>query len=252
MNLMASLRKELFEQWRTYRLLVLVILMFVWAMLSPLAAKYTPLLFTMIPGGEQFAGLIPQPTIMDAIAQYAKNIPMFGILLALLLSMGSVAAEKDKGTAALMLVKPLSRATFLAAKFLAYVLSFLVAMMVAALTGYLYTLILFGPLEWGPWLALNGLLWLEMVLTVAATLLFSTLLRSQAAAAGLCLGGILLVNVIGTLPRLGEAMPSQLTTWGASLFTPQPVAYWPAMIVSLGLILASLLVAWIVFKRQEL
>ncbi len=252
MNLLSAVRKELIEQWRTYRLLILLILMFVWAMLSPLTAKYMPLLFTLIPGGEQVAGLIPQPTIMDAIAQYVKNLPMFGIVLALLLNMGSMASEKDKGTAALMLVKPLSRAAFLVAKFIASTVAFLMAMVLAAVTGYLYTLILFGPLNWGPWLALNGLLWLEMMLTVAVTLLFSTLLRSQAAAAGLTFTGILLAGVIAGIPRLGEAMPSQLTVWAASLFTPQPVAYWPALFISLGLIAASLLLAWIVFKRQEL
>ncbi len=251
MNLLASLRKELFAQWRTYRLLILVIVMAVWGMLSPLSAKYAPLMVTQL-GGEQLAGIIPEPTIMDAVAQYVKNIPMFGILLALLLTMGSVAVEKDKGTASMMLVKPLPRASFLAAKFIAQSLAFLVAMVPAALLAYLYTLILFGPLEWGAFLAANGLLWLEMVLSVAATLLFSTLLRSQAAAAGVCLGAIALVNMIATLPRLGAAMPSQLTAWGASLFTPQPVAYWPAFFVSLGLIVACLVVAWIVFERQEL
>ncbi len=177
---------------------------------------------------------------------------MWGILMAMLLTMGSVAVEKEKGTAALMLVKPLSRATFLAAKFLSLALVFLAAMTLAALTAYLYTLILFGPLEWGPWLALNGLLWLEMILTVAVTLFFSTLLRSQAAAAGLCFTGILLAGGIGSIPRLGEVMPSQLTIWAASLFAPQPAAAWPALFVSLGLMFASLLAAWIVFKRQEL
>ncbi len=252
MNLFTSLRKELFEQWRTYRLLILLAIMFVWAMLSPLGAKYMSAIVTGL-AGDQFANLVPaEATIMDAIAQYVKNMPMWGILLALLLTMGSVAVEKEKGTAALMLVKPLSRATFLAAKFLALGLAFLAAVVLSALVSYLYTLILFGPLALGPWVALNGLMWLEMLLTGAVTLLLSTLLRSQAAAAGLCLFGILLVNVIGGLPRLGEAMPSQLTAWGVSLFTPQPVAYWPALFVSLGLIAASLLLAWIVFSRQEL
>jgi ABC-2 type transport system permease protein len=253
MNLLASVRKELFEQWRTYRLLILVIVMAVWAMLSPLGAKYMSQIITGL-AGDQFANLVPaESTIMDAIAQYVKNMPMWGILLALLLSMGSVAAEKEKGTAALMLVKPLSRASFLAAKFLALGLAFLASIVVAALISYLYTLILFGPLALGPWVALNGLLWLEMLLTGALTLMLSTLLRSQAAAAGLCLFGIMLVNLIGGFPGgLGRAMPPQLTAWGASLFTPQPVAYWPAFFVSLGLILACLLVAWIVFERQEL
>ncbi len=252
MNLMAAMRKELFEQWRTYRLLILVIVMVAWAMLSPLGAKYMSSIVTGL-AGDQFANLVPaEATIMDAVAQYVKNMPTWGILLALLLTMGSVAAEKEKGTAALMLVKPLPRASFLLAKFLALALAFLAAIVLSALTSYLYTLILFGPLEWEPWLALNGLLWLEMLLAGAVTLLLSTLLRSQAAAAGVCFAGILLVNVIGGLPSLSEWMPPSLTAWGASLFTAQPVAYWPAFFVSLGLILVCLLVAWIVFERQEL
>ena len=252
MNLLASLRKELFEQWRTYRLLILVIVLVVWGLLSPLGAKYMSSIVTGL-GGEQFANLVPAvSTIKDAIDQYVKNMPTWCIVMALLLSMGSVATEKEKGTASLMLVKPLPRASFLLAKFLALALAFLVALALSALAGYFYTLFLFGPLDWGSWLALNGLLWLEMVVFIALTLLFSTLLRSQAAAAGLGLGAILLVSLVGGIPRLGEAMPTQLSNWGASLFTAQPITAWPAFFISLALILASLLAAWNVFERQEL
>ena len=122
----------------------------------------------------------------------------------------------------------------------------------AGLAGYFYTLVLFGPLDGGAWVGLNAAMWLEMVVFVALTLLFSTLLRSQAAAAGLCFGGILLVNLIATFPGLGQAMPPKLTEWGASLLTAQPITAWPAFFVGLGLIFASLLAAWIIFERQEL
>src|SRR5512146_2901345 len=120
MNLAAAFRKEMIEQWRTSRLLVLVIVMLFFGMLSPLFAKYTPLILTMLPGGDQFAGLVPPPTILDAVTQYVKNNGQFVVqLLAVVLTMGAVANEKEKGSAALMLVKPLPRLTFLLAKFLA-------------------------------------------------------------------------------------------------------------------------------------
>jgi ABC-type transport system involved in multi-copper enzyme maturation permease subunit len=122
----------------------------------------------------------------------------------------------------------------------------------AALAGYYYTLVLFGALDWSAWLALNGLMWLEMLVYVALTMLFSTLLRSQAAAAGLGLGAILVLSLVGSLPTLGDAMPDKLVSWGASLFTPQAASAWPAVWVSLAIILASLLAAWLVFRRQEL
>jgi len=253
MNLLTSLRKEMIEQWRTSRLLVLAIVLLVFGLTSPLLAKYTPEMLKLIPGAEQFAGLVPKPTILDAVAQYIKNIGQFGVLLALLMSMGTMVVEKERGTAALMLVKPLPRGSFLAAKFLALALSFLAAVALAALAGYYYTLVLFGALDWSAWLALNGLMWLEMLVYVALTMLFSTLLRSQAAAAGLGLGAILVLSLVGSLPTLlGDAMPDKLVSWGASLFSAQAVTAWPAVWVSLGIILASLLAAWVSFRKQEL
>ena len=251
MNLLTSLRKELIEQWRTYRLLVLCLVLLVFGLSSPLLAKYTPEMLKLIPGAEQFAGLVPKPTLLDAVAQYVKNIGQFGVLLALLMSMGSMVTEKERGTAALMLVKPLSRGAFLVSKFLALACSFLAALTLAALAGYYYTLVLFGPMDVGAWLTLNGLMGLEMLVYVALTLLFSTLLRSQAAAAGLGIGAILVLSLISSLPKLGDAMPDKLVGWGVSLFT-QPAPAWPAVWLSMGLILAALLAAWLAFRKQEL
>ena len=125
MNLIASLRKEIMEQWRTSRLLVMLVVLGFFGMSSPLMAKFMPQLIGLVPGGEQFAGLIPQPTIQDAIAQYIKNIDQFSILLAIFLSMGTMVQEKERGTAVMMLCKPLGRGSFLLAKFLALAFTFL-------------------------------------------------------------------------------------------------------------------------------
>jgi ABC-2 type transport system permease protein len=252
MNLWTSLRKELMEQIRTSRLLVLLAILGFFGLTSPLMARYISEIMRLVPGGEQFTAMIPPPTVNDAIAQYIKNTSQFGIVMALLLSMGSIAQEKEHGTAALMLVKPLPRVSFLLGKFLALALVFAIALLVAGLGAYLYTAVLFQVLDLGAWLALNGLMWLEMLVFVALTLLFSTLFRSQAAAVGLGFGMILLFALLGSLPTLGELQPGQLVVWGASLFGPAPVSAWPALWVSLGLIALSLLAAWLVFRRQEL
>ena len=100
MNFLAALRKEWLEQWRTYRLLAVGVVLVVFGLLSPLIAKHTPEIIKLIPNGEAIAQLIPTPTVMDAVTQYIKNIGQFGVILALLLTMGAIAQEKDKGTAA--------------------------------------------------------------------------------------------------------------------------------------------------------
>jgi ABC-2 type transport system permease protein len=106
MKFMHVLRKELLEQWRTYRFLIVAAVLVLFGLVSPLLAKVTPELLRSIP--DVPAGLaesIPDPTVVDAVGQYVKNMSQFGILLALLLSMGMVVQEKERGTAAMMLTR---------------------------------------------------------------------------------------------------------------------------------------------------
>ncbi len=252
MTFLTQLRKEIMEQFRTRRFLIVFIVLLVWGMLSPLTAKFVGEIFNSIPAMAPYAALMPPPTVTDAIGQYMKNINQFMVILALLVTMGSVAVEKDKGTAALMLVKPISRSTFILAKFLALVFTFGVSLIAAAIADYYYTLYLFQPLEIGPFLALNGFMLLYALIYVAITLFASTLVKSQAAAGGIGFGALLFLAVLGSFPPLKEKLPDQLIQWGAELMTGVHSAYWPALLIAVGIILASLLGAWLVFRKQEL
>ena len=252
MNFLAALRKELLEQWRTYRLLMLGVVLVVFGLLSPLIAKFTPEIIKLIPNGEAIAQVIPAPTIMDAVTQYIKNIGQFGVILALLLTMGAVAQEKDKGTAAMMMVKPLPRVTFLVAKFAAQALMFTITIAIAGAACYYYTWLLFGALNVQHWLALNGLMLVYVLVYVALTLFCSVVTKSQAAAGGLALSLLFILGLTGSIPGLGEYLPGQLIAWGGRLMAGKAEAFWPALGVSVGIIVVALLGAKLIFERQEL
>ena len=247
-----ALRKELTEQWRTYRLLIVAAVLIIFGLTSPLLAKLTPELLRLIPGSEELVTLMPQPTAVDAVAQYVKNLGQFGVLLALLMAMGAVAQEKDKGTASIMLVKPLPRWAFLAAKFAALALTFAVSIALAAAAGYFYTLLLFEAMDTIRWLALNGLLLVFMLVYVALTLFCSTLTKSQVTAAALAFSLVIVLLGLGAIPPVARVLPNQLVTWGAALMVGSAGTDWSALWVSLGMILAALVGAWVVFERQEL
>jgi ABC-2 type transport system permease protein len=249
---MTALRKELLEQWRTYRLFLVAIVLVAFGMLSPLLAKITPELLKLVPGAEQYAALVPPPTLFDAIAQYIKNINQFAFLLALLTTMGAVAQEKEKGSAVLMLVKPLGRGTFLFAKFAALALTYLAGILLAGLAAYYYTMILFSAPDLSAWLAMNMLLWLHTMVYVAITLCGSTLFKSQAVAAALGFGAMAVLSMLGAWPTLGQYLPGQLIAWASNLFTNPSATSWAAVGVSVALIGACLLGAWAIFERQEL
>ena len=249
---LVTLRKELLEQWRTRRLIVVAIVLIFFGLLSPAAARYTPELMKLLPSGAGMAKLMPPPTAMDAVKQYLKNLSQFGLVLALLVTMGSVAQEKDRGTAAMMLVKPLPRATFLAAKFAALTLTFLLSLAAAALAGFFYTTFLFSAPDVSRWIALNGLILVYIMVQVAITLLCSVIAKSQIAAGGLAFAAITALAFIAAIPGFGKYLPGQLLGWAGELMAGIPATHWATLFACLGIISTALFGAWFLFERQEL
>ena len=196
--------------------------------------------------------MIPAPTIADAMIQYNKNISQFGIVLALLMTMGTVVQEKDKGTAALMLSKPMPRAAFLGSKFAALSLALMMGLVLSGAAAYYYTMLLFEAPAIGGWLALNVLMLLFLLVFVALTLLCSVVSRSLIVAGGLGFGAMAIVSLLGLLPVIGEYMPGQLTKWGLGLNTGGAEASWLAVWGSLAIIVVALFAAWAIFRNQEI
>jgi ABC-2 type transport system permease protein len=253
MNLFTAFRKEWQESLRSYRLLIVVIVLIFFGLTSPLQAKLLPqVLASAIPSGPGISLTIPPATVWDAITQYVKNMGQFDLILAVLLGMGAVAQEKDKGTAAMMMVKPLPRGSFLGAKFLGLAAVFAIAITIAGIGSYYYTGLLFEWMEILPWVMLNAFLFVYVLVILAITLFCSTITNSQAAAGGMAIGIIVIGFIIGVIRNLGRYLPGELNTWSIRLMHGDTTASWTALAVTLILIVVPLLAAWLVFKRQEL
>jgi len=252
MIFLIAVRKELLEQWRSYRLLVVVVVFVILGLLSPLAAKLTPEIVKLLPEGEEIAKLIPSPTVADAIVQYTRNLSQFGVILALLMTMGMVVQEKDKGTAALILAKPMSRGIFIGSKFVALGLTFTVGIAMAGIASYCYTVLLFRDPGVSGWLALNGALLLFLLVYVALTLFCSTVSKSLVAAGGLAFGAMLVLTSVGGLTKMSRYLPGRLVSWAAEVSFWVGETPWPALLASVGIIVVAFVGAWMIFERQEL
>ncbi len=218
LNLFATaLRKELFQQWRTQRVLITLVVFGLFGMTSPLVAYLMPELMKAIPGAEAFASLIPPPTTGDAMVQFHKNLTQFGFMLALLLGMGAVAGEKERGTAALVLSKPLPRWAFLLSKFTAQVLVYLAGFLLAMGGAILYTLVLFGPFKAEYFLLLNLALFFWLLPFAALTFLGSVIGKSTGAAAGLGIAGVVALMLLGSIPQISALLPTALSGWASQL-----------------------------------
>ncbi|PKO05797.1 MAG: hypothetical protein CVU41_10270 [Chloroflexi bacterium HGW-Chloroflexi-3] len=251
-----ALRKELFQLWRSKMVLVIVGVFALFGMASPLLAYFMPQIFGSIEGAEMFKDLIPEPTIIDAMTQYLKNISQFGFLIAILVGMGSVASEKEKGITEMILHKPLPRWAFILSKFTAQTLVYVVAFFIAEILAYIYILVLFEPVSLGVFTILNFLLLMWLLCFTAITILGSTVSRSIAAAAGISLVGSVVLMLSAQIPNYGSISPQALMGWagilGSELRFNLQTSNFTALGAAVVLIIMALVWAVGLFEQQEL
>jgi len=249
------LRKELLESWRTMRLPIVAGLFLVVGLASPLLAKFLPEIVKAAAGDLLPSIPIPTPIPADAVDQLWKNLAQFGAFAAIVLAMGSVATERDRGTAAFILSKTVARGTFITAKVVALGAVLGLCVVLAVAVGWVYTAILFEPLPAGGWIALAFLAWLGLSAWAALTFLGSTITGSAAAAAGLGFGALVVVSIASAVPDVGRFTPGGLAEPAVALAAGVPVEVGDVIVpvVSTTILIAVALAgaAWS-FRRQEL
>lgn len=251
-----ALRKELIQLWRSKMVLVIVGVFALFGMASPLLAYFMPEIFKSIEGAEMFKDLIPEPTVIDAMTQYLKNISQFGFLIAILVGMGSVASEKEKGITEMILHKPLPRWAFILSKFTAQTLVYVAAFFIAEILAYVYILVLFEPVSFGVFTIINVLLLMWLVCFSAITVLGSTVSRSIGTAAGISLAGSVVLMLSAHIPNYGSISPQALMGWagilGKELNFNLQTSNFTALGAAVVLIIIALIWAVGLFEQQEL
>jgi ABC-2 type transport system permease protein len=255
MGFRVLLAKELREQFRTGRLVAVAAVFVLFGILGPLTDRYLKEILDAV--GSQSGGMtftVPAPSLQGDLTQVLKNLSQFGIVCALLLAMGAVAWEKERGTAGMILTKPASRASFLAAKLVAISLNLAIATLLGCGLGYLYTALLYpSNFPFGGYVAMAAILWWTMVVFVAITLLGSTLTRSAMAAAGLAFIAFLVLGILASIPMIGPWSPLGILTPAQHLALGEPAGdfLWP-LVLNLALVPVLFGLTWLVFRRQEL
>jgi ABC-2 type transport system permease protein len=255
MGFRVLLKKELREQIRTNRLIAVAVVFVLFGVIGPLTDRYMKEIFDAV--GSQGVGMsfqVPAPSLDGAAIQILKNLSQFGIICALLLGMGSVAWEKERGTAGMILTKPTSRAAFLAAKLVAISLTLGLAVILGCGFAYLYTLLLYPTVfPLGGYVAMSLLMWWMCVSFAAITVLGSALTKSAIAAAGIGLLAMLAFGIVGALPVVGDYAVSSLGKPALQMMLGRDPGQWLGPVAfNVALVPAVFFVTWLSFRRQEL
>jgi ABC-2 type transport system permease protein len=249
----AFLRKELVEIRRTWRVWVIPGMLVFLGVTSPIIAALTPALMRSVAASQPGVVMrVPQPTALDAFAQFIKNLDQFVLIAVVITGAGVVSGERSSGTAILALTKPLSRGAFVVAKMLSQVALLVGATTLGTMACLAMTAVVFDVPNAARLVIAVALWLLYATLLVVVMTLFSAAFRSRGAAAGAGLGFFFLTLLLSTWgPAARYSFLGLLRAVGGALIGAPLSAGWP-IATAVAAIVVGAMAAVRIFERQEI
>jgi ABC-2 type transport system permease protein len=200
------LRKELGDWWRTKSWITQVI---IWTLLingivlAVLAAP-SPDPATLPEGANDMGNPADGPLMI-----YTLFTGMAAGIGVIILMQDAIITEKQSGTAAWVLSKPVSRPAFILSKLVAHTVGVLVIMvLLQGVLAYILLTAAGGVFSIGNWLAGMGILALNLLFFLTLTLMLGTLYNNRGPVIGIPIGVMFLGQlVLGVLPQAAYIMP---------------------------------------------
>lgn len=241
---------------RTWRVWVLPTVLVFFAVTGPVISRFTSDILTAALGVDQADAIsIPDPTASEAYAQWVSDLTQIVALVVVVLAASAINSEVRSGVAALILVKPATRAAYVLSHAIALIAFVALAAPLGAVVAWLVTTAVFGAAPIGPVVGATVVWVVLAAVLISAALLASAAFDAFAGAAGVGIGVFFLLALLGVVPQLAEHTPAGLipvmNAIAAETQEPDTTLWWP--VVS-GVLLAGALLAAaaLVFRRRDL
>jgi ABC-2 type transport system permease protein len=250
------LRKEIIDFMQVKNLVLLAVFVF-FAAGTPIMLNLMPMI-VMSSGayGKDVVNILPKMSLSNIVSSYSGGLSQLGMLAITFIFGGVIAEERAKGTTALIIVKSVSRVSYLAAKIIAAVLLCLILSFLSFLV-LAYTTWVFMP-DFSVVNLINSVLLLFAfnVFVVVMSVEFSAMFKKPIAA-GVCAMSITVL--LGVLPMVlpekeGTFIPSRLYKFavGAAdgVFVWNDI--WPALAGAAVMLAVLFTVSERLFSKAEL
>jgi ABC-2 type transport system permease protein len=253
-SLIAFLKKEMMEQSRTGKLVLLGILFTLFGLMSPVIAKLTPLMVEMMAETMAQSGMIVTEvtvTALDCWVQFYKNVPL-ALIVFVLVESSIFTREFESGSLLLSLTKGLDRYKVVVAKTAVLLTLWTVGYWLCFGITYAYSVYFWdNSIAQHLWLG-AVCLWVFGVLIVGLMMLFSTLSGSDTGVL-VGTGGVVLVSyLLSMVPKISKYLPTQLMD-GTSLVYGKltPEDYTAALVITAALSAACFIISIPVFNKKS-
>lgn len=252
-NYIAFFKKELLENIRTYKLLIMLIVFLIFGIMSPLFAKITPeLLMSLMPEGMSIT--LGDPSAFDSWAQFFKNITQMGLIVMVIVFSGVLSTEISKGTLINMLTKGLSRKTVILSKYTCMVLIWTASIIISFLVTLGYTIYLFPSDDVSNLLFSVFCLWLFGVFLLALLLFSAALVKSNYECLLITGMTVVVCFLISIIPDAYKYNPVSLASKNMDLLTNtiETSSLYPALWITGLLSMIFVISAILVFRKKQL
>ncbi|RPI78910.1 MAG: hypothetical protein EHM41_24310 [Chloroflexi bacterium] len=200
--------------------------------------------------------LPPQEAMLEAVAIYFGFVSVFGVIGMIIIAQDEIIREKQSGTAAWVLSKPVSRSAFILTKLLSNLIGALVIIVgLTAIVAYGEIYLVTGTaLPVLPFVSSLGVLMIGLVFFLSLTIMLGTLFEQRGPVLGIA-AGVYLGSMIFSyfLPQIGYILPVNIQdiATAVALRQPLPVMAISQLISALILSLVFTSVALLRFRREE-
>lgn len=244
----ALFKKEFTEQWRTSKILIVTATFFLLGMTGPVTLKLLPELLKNSTNtqGLQIT-LTRQMAVTDYLLNFFSQMTLLPVLVLILVAMGTVAGERERGTHVFVLTKPVSRSQFIVTKYLTYLIILAGAITLTAVGAVYYTILLAetGTVQVGPFIMTTLAMFSQMAFILAIVVLCSSLFKSAVAAGGASFVAFVIISSgSGFLPaQVSQYLPFNFLSQGREAFAGKISSSDMLIPVLSGLLLSALVIA---------
>lgn len=249
-------KKEMLENWRNYKWIWVPLVVILLAIMDPITTYYLPLIIESV-GGLPDGAVIEMPTPLprDVIMMSLAQLSSLGVLIIVLMMMGTISGEIKSGVSELILVKPISYLNYITSKWASFLLIVWISLSIAMLTSWYYINLLFGELAFLSLLQVILFygLWLTLVVTLA--IFYNTLVQTPGLVAALTIITIIIMSIITNIfDHLLTWSPIKLSEHIQEMlvFNEISIDLVATALVTIGIIIGLLIGSVYVFKRKEI
>lgn len=249
------MKKELFEQLRTGRLVLFAVIFGLFGIMNPAVAKLTPWMMEMMSDQLAESGMAIGRVEVNALTswtQYFKNMPLALIILIVACG-GILTSEYQKDTLILLITKGMKRWKILAAKAVSLFLTWTFGCLISYTVTYSYNAF-FWDNSAADSLFFSAFCFYLLGLWLLSIMLPASAAFSSATAVILAAGCSFMASyLLGLIPKIHAYVPTHLMDSAELLAgTADSSSYAAAAVLTAFLIIADLSAAIAIFNKKNL